>query len=53
MWNKEDEKAKGVSIEEIESEALNEFEANQLGYEEGFVRFLPSGQVKSSLYTRL
>ena len=35
----------GVSFEEIESGALTMFEANQTAYEEGFVRFLPSGQV--------
>ena len=35
----------GVTIEEIKSEALDMFEANQTGYEDGFVRFLPSGQV--------
>ena len=35
----------GVTIEEIKSAALDIFEANQTGYEYGFVRFLPSGQV--------
>ena len=35
----------GVTIEEIKSEALDMFEANQTGYKDGFVRFLPSGQV--------
>ena len=35
----------GVTIEEIKSEALDMFEAKQTGYEDGFVRFLPSGQV--------
>ena len=35
----------GVTIEEIKSEALDMFKANQTGYEDGFVRFLPSGQV--------
>ena len=37
----------GVDIEEIKSEALEIFEVNQLGYEDGFVRFLPSGQVET------
>ena len=35
----------GVTIEEIKSKALDMVEATQTGYEEGFVRFLPSGQV--------
>ena len=35
----------GVFIEEIESEALDIFEANQTGYKEGFVRYMPSEQV--------
>ena len=35
----------GVWFEEIASEALEEFEANQSGYADGFVRFMPSGQV--------
>jgi len=42
----------GVSIEEIESGALAMFEANQTAYEEGFVRFLPSGQVLPRCFTR-
>ena len=37
--------SEGVLIEEIKSEALKIFEANQGGYKDGFVRFLPSGQV--------
>ena len=37
--------SEAVTIEEIKSKALNMFEANQTGYEDGFVRFLPSGQV--------
>ena len=35
----------GVFIEEIQSEALDIFEANQAGYKEGFVRYMPSEQV--------
>ena len=38
----------GVFIQEIESEALDMFEANQEGYKEGFVQYLPSGQVSHS-----
>ena len=36
----------GVFTEEIENEALNIFEANQAGYNEGFVRYMPSEQVR-------
>ena len=36
--------SEGVFIEEMKSEALKIFEANQLKYKDGFVRFLPSGQ---------
>ena len=35
----------GVWVEEIESEALEMFKANQHGHEDGYVRFMPSGQV--------
>merc|ERR1719334_2801250 len=37
--------SKGVSVLEIESEALEKFSALQTGYAEGFVQFLPSEQV--------
>jgi len=37
--------SEGVNIEEIQSDALKIFEANQGGYKEGFIRFNPSGQV--------
>ena len=35
----------GVFIEEIQSEALDVIETNQAVFKEGFVRYLPSGQV--------
>ena len=35
----------GVWVEEIESEALEMFKANQHGHEDGYARFMPSGQV--------
>ena len=35
----------GVSVEEIQSDTLEAFKANQKSYEDGFVRFLPSEQV--------
>jgi len=41
----------GVHIEEIKSEALDVFEANQRGYIDGFVRFLPAGQVLPRCFT--
>ena len=37
--------SEGVFFEEIGSEPLKIFEANQSGYKDGFVRFQPSGQV--------
>ena len=37
--------SEGVDVEEIQSEALKIFEANQGAYNDGFVRFQPSGQV--------
>ena len=37
--------SEGVFVEEIQSEAHKIFEANQSGYKDGSVRFLPSGQV--------
>jgi len=44
--------SEGVLIEEIKSEALKIFEANQGGYKDGFVRFLPSGQVLPRCFTK-
>ena len=35
----------GEWLEEISSDALDTFVQNQSGYAEGFVRFMPSGQV--------
>ena len=35
----------GEWLEEISSDALDSFVENQRGYAEGFVRFMPSGQV--------
>ena len=35
----------GEWLEEISSDALDRFVQNQSGYAEGFVRFMPSGQV--------
>ena len=35
----------GVLVKEIQSDTLEAFKANQIGYEDGFVRFLPSEQV--------
>ena len=45
----------GVWIEEIESDVLKKFEENQTGFEEGSVRFMPSGQVcnRSNIYKYL
>ena len=37
--------SEGVDVEEIQSEALKIFDANQGKFNDGFVRFLPSGQV--------
>ena len=37
--------SEGVFIEEIHSEELNTFLENQTGFQNGFVRFQPSGQV--------
>ena len=37
--------SEGVSIEGIHSEELNTFLENQTGFQNGFVRFQPSGQV--------
>eukprot|EP00090_Calanus_glacialis_P045776 TRINITY_DN8712_c0_g1_i6.p1 TRINITY_DN8712_c0_g1~~TRINITY_DN8712_c0_g1_i6.p1 ORF type:complete len:325 (+),score=130.36 TRINITY_DN8712_c0_g1_i6:23-997(+) len=42
----------GVWIEEIESDVLKKFEENQTGFEEGSVRFMPSGQVLPRCYAR-
>ena len=39
--------SEGVDTEEIKSEALKMFETKQLGFKDGFVRFLPSGQVNT------
>merc|ERR1711892_124610 len=42
----------GVWIEEIESEALDTYRANLHGHEDGYVRFMPSGQVLPRCFTR-
>ena len=39
----------GEWLEEISSDALDTFVQNQSGYAEGFVRFMPSGQVIEKL----
>ena len=36
----------GEWIEEIENDALRKFEDSQRGYDDRFVRFMPSGQVR-------
>ena len=40
--------SQGVSIEEVKSEALERYKDNLTTHEDGFVRFLPSRQVKTS-----
>ena len=37
--------SEGVSIEELDVKALKIFEENQTAFENGFVKFQPSGQV--------
>ena len=39
----------GVWLEEIESEALKVFEANQAEHADKYVRFMPSGQVSNTI----
>ena len=39
----------GEWLEEIASDELARFEEHQSGYEEGFVRFMPSEQVKENI----
>ena len=39
------ELSQGVSIEELDVEALKTFEENQTAFVNGFVKYLPSGQV--------
>jgi len=42
----------GEWIEEIENDALRKFEDSQRGYDDRFVRFMPSGQVLPKCYER-
>merc|ERR1719474_638231 len=45
--------SEGVFVEEIQSGILDVFKANQFGFEDGFVKFLPSEQVLPRCFIRV
>jgi len=53
MESMENKLSDGVWLEEIESEALEVFEANQAEHVDKYVRFMPSGQVLPKCYSRV